>query len=168
VRAVFQYRQDSPLAGVTSTSGKPAAQLKGRVQSRQTRWSSRADLGSPPASQQGRTSKRWPPVSSAASAWRSFRQLARQGIGRGLQRWSPSAAPWSTKLNAVNTAQRALLWVQLLWGGGPGLLLLASCLLLLLLLAGSDPGPLPGLERLLLLGPRRSFCPAALLWQQPA
>jgi hypothetical protein len=56
-----------------------------------------------------------------------------------------------------------LLWVQLI---GAGLLPLEA-LLLLLLLAGSDPGPVPGLERLLCwaLG---SLAPALLLWKRPA
>lgn len=56
-----------------------------------------------------------------------------------------------------------LLWVQLL--GAP--LLLLEALLVLLLLAGSDPGPLPVLERLLCwaIG---SLAPCLLLWRQPA
>lgn len=56
-----------------------------------------------------------------------------------------------------------LLWVQLI---GAGLFPLEG-LLLLLLLAGSDPGPWPGLERLLCwaLG---ALAPALLLWRRPA
>jgi hypothetical protein len=56
-----------------------------------------------------------------------------------------------------------LLWLQLL--GAP--LLLLEALLILLLLAGSDPGPLPGLERLLCwaIG---SLAPCLLLWRRPA
>jgi hypothetical protein len=56
-----------------------------------------------------------------------------------------------------------LLWVQLL--GAP--LLLLEALLVLLLLAGSDPGPLPVLERLLCwaIG---SLAPCLLLWRRPA
>jgi hypothetical protein len=40
-------------------------------------------------------------------------------------------------------------------------------LLLLLILAGADPGPLPGLERLLVWG-LGALAPALLLWQRPA
>lgn len=56
-----------------------------------------------------------------------------------------------------------LLWLQLI---GLGVLPLEA-LLLLLLLAGSDPGPLPALERLLCwaLG---GVAPALLLWRRPA
>jgi hypothetical protein len=56
-----------------------------------------------------------------------------------------------------------LLWVQLI---GAGLFPLEA-LLLLLLLAGSDPGPVPALERLLCwsLG---VLAPALLLWRRPA
>ncbi|MEB3319754.1 MAG: low-complexity tail membrane protein [Cyanobium sp.] len=60
-------------------------------------------------------------------------------------------------------ASEPLLWLQLL-----GLSVLPlEALLLLLILAGSDPGPLPGLERLLLwaLG---VLAPAVLLWRRPA
>jgi hypothetical protein len=63
----------------------------------------------------------------------------------------------------VTPRSEPLLWLQLI---GLGVLPLEA-LLLLLLLAGSDPGPLPALERL--------FCwalgvlaPALLLWRQPA
>jgi len=63
----------------------------------------------------------------------------------------------------VNPRSEPLLWVQLLGlAAAP-----AELLLLLLLLAGSDPGPLPGLERLLCWG-LGALLPAALLWQQPA
>jgi hypothetical protein len=57
----------------------------------------------------------------------------------------------------------SLLWLQLL---GLGVMPLEA-LLLLLLLAGSDPGPWPGLERLLCwaIG---SLVPAYLLWRRPA
>jgi hypothetical protein len=56
-----------------------------------------------------------------------------------------------------------LLWVQLI---GAGVFPLEA-LLLLLLLAGSDPGPVPGLERLLCwaLG---ALAPTLLLWHRPA
>ena len=56
-----------------------------------------------------------------------------------------------------------LLWVQLI---GAGVFPLEG-LLLLLLLAGSDPGPVPGLERLLCwaLG---ALAPTLLLWHRPA
>jgi hypothetical protein len=56
-----------------------------------------------------------------------------------------------------------LLWVQLI---GAGVFPLEG-LLLLLLLAGSDPGPVPGLERLLCwaLG---ALAPTVLLWHRPA
>jgi len=56
-----------------------------------------------------------------------------------------------------------LLWIQLL---GPAVMPLEA-LLLLLLLAGSDPGPLPALERVLCwaIG---SLAPAILLWRRPA
>lgn len=56
-----------------------------------------------------------------------------------------------------------LLWVQLI---GAGVFPLEG-LLLLLLLAGSDPGPVPGLERLLCwaLG---GLAPTLLLWLRPA
>jgi len=56
-----------------------------------------------------------------------------------------------------------LLWIQLL---GAGLLPL-ELLLLLLLLAGSDPGPVPALERLLCWG-LGALAPALLLWNRPA
>ena len=56
-----------------------------------------------------------------------------------------------------------LLWVQLI---GAGVFPLEG-LLLLLVLAGSDPGPVPGLERLLCwaLG---ALAPSVLLWRRPA
>jgi len=56
-----------------------------------------------------------------------------------------------------------LLWIQLL---GVGLLPLEA-LLLLLLLAGADPGPLPGLERLLCWG-LGGLATTLLLWRRPA
>ena len=64
---------------------------------------------------------------------------------------------------ALEPRSEPLLWVQLL--AAP--LLLLEALLALLLLAGSDPGPLPGLERLLCwaIG---SLAPCLLLWRQPA
>ena len=63
----------------------------------------------------------------------------------------------------MNARSEPLLWLQLVALGAIPLELLG----LLLLLAGADPGPLPGLERLLawaigVLGP------AILLWQRPA
>lgn len=63
----------------------------------------------------------------------------------------------------MNPRSEPLLWLQLI---GLGVLPLEA-LLLLLLLAGSDPGPLPALERLLCwaLG---ALAPALLLWRQPA
>lgn len=63
----------------------------------------------------------------------------------------------------MNPRSEPLLWVQLLGlAAAP-----AELLLLLLVLAGSDPGPLPGLERLLCWG-LGALLPAALLWRQPA
>lgn len=66
-------------------------------------------------------------------------------------------------MNQSRAASEPLLWLQLL---GLGLLPLEA-LLILLLLAGSDPGRLPGLERLLCwaLG---GLAPALLLWRRPA
>jgi hypothetical protein len=63
----------------------------------------------------------------------------------------------------VNPRSEPLLWLQLI---GLGVLPLEA-LLLLLLLAGSDPGPLPGLERLLCwaIG---ALAPALLLARRPA
>lgn len=63
----------------------------------------------------------------------------------------------------MNPRSEPLLWLQLVALGAIPLELLG----LLLVLAGADPGPLPGLERLLtwaiaVLGP------AILLWQRPA
>ena len=66
-------------------------------------------------------------------------------------------------MNQARAASEPLLWLQLL-----GLSLLPlEALLILLLLAGSDPGGLPGLERLLCwaLG---GLAPALLLWRRPA
>jgi hypothetical protein len=63
----------------------------------------------------------------------------------------------------VNPRSEPLLWLQLI---GLGVLPLEA-LLLLLVLAGSDPGPLPGLERLLSwsIG---ALAPALLLARRPA
>jgi hypothetical protein len=66
-------------------------------------------------------------------------------------------------VNQARAASEPLLWLQLL-----GLSLLPlEALLILLLLAGSDPGRLPALERLLCwaLG---GLVPALLLWRRPA
>ncbi|MEI6617014.1 MAG: low-complexity tail membrane protein [Cyanobium sp. ELA507] len=64
---------------------------------------------------------------------------------------------------APSARSEPLLWLQLL---GLGVMPLEA-LLLMLLLAGSDPGPLPQLERLLCwaIG---SVAPAFLLWKRPA
>ncbi len=62
----------------------------------------------------------------------------------------------------MNPRSEPLLWIQLL-----GLAALpAELLLAFLLLAGADPGPLPGLERVLCwsLG---ALLPAVLFWRQP-
>jgi hypothetical protein len=66
-------------------------------------------------------------------------------------------------VTSLRAASEPLLWLQLL---GAALLPLEA-LLVLLLLAGSDPGPLPSLERLLCwsLG---GLAPALLLWRKPA
>jgi len=56
-----------------------------------------------------------------------------------------------------------LLWVQLLGVG----VFPVEALLLLLLLAGSDPGPVPALERLLCWG-LGALAPTLLLWRRPA
>ena len=63
----------------------------------------------------------------------------------------------------MNPRSEPLLWVQLISIGAVPL----ELLLLLLLLGGSDPGPLPLLERLLTwtLG---ALAPAVLLWRRPA
>jgi hypothetical protein len=66
-------------------------------------------------------------------------------------------------VSQTRAASEPLLWLQPL-----GLSLLPlEALLLLLILAGSDPGPLPGLERLLAwaIG---ALAPAVLLWRRPA
>ncbi len=66
-------------------------------------------------------------------------------------------------MSQSRAASEPLLWLQLL-----GLSLLPlEALLVLLILAGSDPGPLPGLERLLAwaIG---ALAPAVLLWRRPA
>lgn len=62
----------------------------------------------------------------------------------------------------MNPRSEPLLWVQLIALG----VLPLEALLLLLLLAGSDPGPVPGVERLLCwaIG---VLAPALLLWQRP-
>ena len=63
----------------------------------------------------------------------------------------------------MNPRAEPLLWLQLVSVG----VLPLEALLLLLLLAGQDPGPWPGLERLLcwMLG---ALAPALLLWRRPA
>jgi len=63
----------------------------------------------------------------------------------------------------VNPRSEPLLWLQLIALG----VLPLEVLLVLLLLAGNDPGPLPGLERVLCwaIG---ALAPALLLWRQPA
>jgi hypothetical protein len=63
----------------------------------------------------------------------------------------------------VNPRSEPLLWLQLI---GLGVLPLEA-LLMLLVLAGNDPGPLPGLERLLCwaIG---ALAPALLLFRRPA
>lgn len=63
----------------------------------------------------------------------------------------------------MNPRTEPLLWLQLVSLG----VLPLEALLLLLLLAGQDPGPWPGLERLLcwMLG---ALAPALLLWRRPA
>jgi hypothetical protein len=63
----------------------------------------------------------------------------------------------------VNPRSEPLLWLQLIAVG----VLPLEALLLLLLLAGTDPGPVPGIERLLCwaIG---LLAPALLLWQRPA
>ncbi len=68
-----------------------------------------------------------------------------------------------TQAVAPTPRSESLLWLQLL---GLGVMPLEA-LVLLLLLAGSDPGPWPGLERLLCwaIG---SLVPAYLLWRRPA
>ena len=63
----------------------------------------------------------------------------------------------------MNPRAEPVLWLQLVSLG----VLPLEALLLLLLLAGQDPGPWPGLERLLcwMLG---ALAPALLLWRRPA
>jgi len=56
-----------------------------------------------------------------------------------------------------------LLWLQLIAFGAMPL----EVLLLLVLLAGTDPGPVPGLERLLVWG-LGVLAPTLLLWKRPA
>ena len=55
-----------------------------------------------------------------------------------------------------------LLWLQLIGLAAIPL----ELLLVLLLLAGSDPGPWPGLERVVIWG-LGAVAPAVLLWRQP-
>lgn len=64
---------------------------------------------------------------------------------------------------AMPPRSEPLLWIQLLSAG----LLPLELLLLLLVLAGSDPGPVPALERLLCWG-LGALAPASLLWNRPA
>jgi hypothetical protein len=68
-----------------------------------------------------------------------------------------------TAVPSASATSEPLLWLQLLV---PAVLPL-EVLLLLLLLAGADPGPLVGLERVLCwaIG---ALAPAVLLWQRPA
>ena len=63
----------------------------------------------------------------------------------------------------MNARSEPLLWLQLIAVG----VLPLEALLLLLLLAGSDPGPVPGLERLLCWG-LGGLLPAVVLWRRPA
>jgi len=63
----------------------------------------------------------------------------------------------------ISPRSEPLLWIQLLGAG----VLPWELLLLLLLLAGSDPGPVPGLERLLCWG-LGGLASTLLLWHRPA
>jgi hypothetical protein len=63
----------------------------------------------------------------------------------------------------VSSRREPLLWLQLLAIGAIPL----ELLLLRLVLAGSDLGPVPGLERVLCWG-IAAFAPGLLLWRQPA
>ncbi len=63
----------------------------------------------------------------------------------------------------MNARSEPLIWLQLIAVGVWPL----EALLLLLLLAGSDPGPLPALERLLCWG-LGGLLPALMLWRRPA
>ena len=63
----------------------------------------------------------------------------------------------------MNARSEPLIWLQLIAVG----VLPLEALLLLLLLAGSDPGPLPALERLLCWG-LGGLVPALVLWRRPA
>lgn len=63
----------------------------------------------------------------------------------------------------MNARSEPLIWLQLIAVG----VLPLEALLLLLLLAGSDPGPLPALERLLCWG-IGGLLPALVLWRRPA
>jgi hypothetical protein len=63
----------------------------------------------------------------------------------------------------VNPRSEPLLWLQLVALGAIPL----ELVLLLLVLAGADPGPLPGLERVLAWG-LGVLAPGLLLWRRPA
>jgi hypothetical protein len=63
----------------------------------------------------------------------------------------------------VNSRSEPLLWLQLVALGAIPL----ELVLLVLVLAGADPGPLPGLERVLAWG-LGVLAPGLLLWQRPA
>ena len=63
----------------------------------------------------------------------------------------------------MNPRNEPLLWLQLVALGAMPL----ELLLLLLVLAGADPGPLPGLERVLVWG-LGVVAPGLLLWRRPA
>lgn len=68
-----------------------------------------------------------------------------------------------TAAQALQPRSEPLLWLQLIAVGAIPL----EALLLLVLLAGADPGPVPGLERLLVWG-IGVLAPTMLLWQRPA
>jgi hypothetical protein len=68
-----------------------------------------------------------------------------------------------TAAQALHPRSEPLLWLQLIAFGAIPL----EALLLLVLLAGADPGPVPGLERLLAWG-LGVLAPTLLLWQRPA
>lgn len=63
----------------------------------------------------------------------------------------------------IAARREPLIWLQLLSAAALPL----EVLLVLLLLAGADPGPVPGLERLLAWG-IGALAPAVLLWKRPA
>lgn len=63
----------------------------------------------------------------------------------------------------MNPRREPLLWLQLIALGAMPL----ELLLLLLVLAGADPGPWPGLERLLVWG-LGALAPTIVLWRRPA